>query len=141
MKGIAFHWEDPWKDIYTGIDPHASAWAMLGKTFGYQMVAIQCGWPVPTCCGMDGVRSFEDFLKTVPGETVVLADYAEPGTPNPNLKEIDWLVFGPASGWRGTHVTIPRWCYRPYPSGGFHAIHLAHIAAHVAGGDVGNSYR
>lgn len=132
MKGIAFHWEDPWKDIYSGLDPQADAWGSLANVFNYDLAAIQCNWPFPDRIGVHTYSSFEDFLVAVSGQSVVLADYQDSGTPNPYLGEIDWLVFGPASGWRGSYPEKPRWCYHPSPPGGYFSIHLAHIAAHIA---------
>jgi len=132
MKGIVFHWDDPWKDIYSGLDPVADAWAYIGQAFDLDMVAIERTWPFPERHGIRSFKSLDDFLKSVKGDRVVLADYQEPGTPNPKMHEVDWLVLGPADGWQKAYPTVERWCYRPSPPSGFHAVHLAHIVAHLS---------
>ena len=132
MKGIAFYWDSPWKDIYSGLDPMADAWGSMAKAFGLELAVIVPYWPFPDRFGVNEYRSLEDFLKAVKGDTVVLADYKEPGEPNPDLKTIDWLVFGPTDGWQGRYSDMEKWCYRPSPNGGYHAVHLAHIAAHIS---------
>lgn len=132
MKGIAFHWDSPWKDIYSGLDPMADAWVLLAKAFSLELAVIAPYWPFPDRFGVNTYRSMDDFLEAVSGDRIVLADYLEPGTPNPELKGIDWLVFGPTDGWAGRYPNMERWCYRPSPQGGYFAVHLAHIAAHMS---------
>jgi hypothetical protein len=138
MKGVVFHWDSPWKDIYSGLDPAADAWALMGRAFDLEVVAIAHTWPFPGRSDVTVFSSLPEFLEAHADDRVVLADYVEPGEPNPDLAEVDWLVFGPADGWQRAHSEHSRWCYRPSPPGGFHAIHLAHIAAHMNGDNDGD---
>lgn len=135
MKGIAFHWDSPWRDIYSGLDETASAWSVLGSTFDLRMVAIENRWPMQCVgCGIEVVKSFPEFLAVAGLDIVALSDYSPDVAQSISLDNIDWLVFGPSEGWGNIESDLPRWTYRPSPRGGFHSLHLAYIAAHITQG-------
>lgn len=135
MKGMVFHWDDPWRDIYSGLDPTAAAWCALMNTFGLELIAIETTWPFKCSCGIKTARSLDEVLAARPSARFALADPAPPvGVRRVLLSQVDWLVFGPSEGWRGAYADKTRWVYEPSPPGGFHALHLAHIAAHMGRG-------
>lgn len=131
MKGIVIHWESPWKDIFSGIDPDASAWKTLCDTYDLELHVVQCDWPFPALFGVRRYDSLSAFLGAHPTESIVLADYSADVIPSVSLSEIDYLVFGPASGWNPRPDGLATWTYGPSPNGGFHALFLGHIAAHM----------
>jgi hypothetical protein len=130
MKGIAFHWDPPHRDVYSGMDPYASAWAHLGNAFGLEMIAITNGFPFPAIGGVTVCESMDSFVKFAENDVVVLADYHDV-KPCADMKKVDWLVFAPCNGWRDDVPEFDTWTYDKTPRGGYHAIHLAHIAAHI----------
>ncbi len=136
LRGIVFHWEPPYQDIYSGMDPYADAWTQLGAAFGLELCAVAGAFPFLARHGVLVVRELGEFTAAHPDAAFALAT-APPHVGEPmgatTLEGIDYLIFGPSMGgpaWGGA-----TWTYSPSPPGGFHALHLAHIAAHIARND------
>lgn len=125
MKGIAFHWEPPYRDIYSGMDPFADAWTDLAQAFDLELAVICPAFPPPDQLRNVAFASVAEFLETA-GSKVAFADYNHQGE-SADLHDIDWLVIGPASGWEPPE-NYPLWKYNPSPGGGWHPLHLAHLA-------------
>lgn len=130
MKGLCFHWEPPFRDVYSGMDPFADAWTDLASAFDLQLAAIVT-FPLPRGFGIPAYESLEGFLQSHEGEAVALAT---PGADQKSVRlaDIEWLVFGPASGFDPAYLEAfegETWSFEPSPDGGFHSLHLAHIAA------------
>lgn len=126
MLGLAFHWEPPYKDIYSGMDPYGNAWKDLADTFGLELAVISPAFPPPSAVAnvYDSLDSF--LLNAVrPGDKVAYAYYSHEGA-SPALSDIDWLVVGPVN-WSPPENSV-YWKYPISPGGGWHPLHLAHLA-------------
>ena len=124
MKGIAFHWEPPYKDVYSGMDPMADAWTDMAQAFGLKLAIISPDFPAPSTIPQQ-YTSFQAFMLDTDGETKVFANYSLDGE-SASL-DYDWLVIGPSQGWSDQDIG-DQWKYPVSPGGGWHCLHLAHLA-------------
>ena len=126
MIGLAFHWEPPYKDVYSGMDPYGNAWKDLADAFGLEIAVISPTFPPPSCIA-NAYDSLDSFLLNGVklGSNVAYAHYRSEDT-SPDLGDIDWLVIGPAR-WVPPENSL-YWKYPVSPGGGWHPLHLAHLA-------------
>ncbi len=137
MKGLLIHWSDPWKDIYSGMDPQATALSHLITAFRLELHVIEMDWRFPPYMNSDNEQnghelwpSMEAFIEAHPNDTICLADLHGTVT-DAQLPSFDYVCLGPPEGWRGRHNVLDRWTYEPSPPGGFHALFCAHLIAHI----------
>lgn len=126
MKGIAFHWEPPYKDVYSGMDPMADAWTDLAQAFELDLAMICHNFPNPLGFASTAFENLDEFLATIGDDTWAYADFSFDGE-NADLNEIDWLIIGPAQGWASSIPDAPRYRHPITPGGGWHGLHLAHV--------------
>lgn len=125
MKGLAFHWEPPFRDVYSGMDPFADAWTDLAQAFELELAVICPDFPPPHTLRECAYTSLDAFLAYA-GAKVAFADVNLKGDAV-DLRIVDWLVIGTATGWEPPNH-YPKWRYDPSPGGGWHPLHLAHLA-------------
>jgi len=127
MIGLAFHWEAPYTDIYSGMDPYGNAWKDLTDAFGLDVAVISGSFPPPSAIPTEKLyNSLDDFLGSRPiNSSIAYAYYSHEGV-SPSLSDIDWLVIGPVH-WSPPENSI-YWKYPVSPGGGWHPLHLAHLA-------------
>jgi hypothetical protein len=127
MKGIAFHWEPPYRDVYSGMDPHANAWADLAQAFNLEIEVISPEFPAPSAIPTSH-SSVEAFMAAHPDDDFIFADYSTGTEFALSPTDEHWLVIGPAMGWP-EGAPGRAWKCSVTPNGGWHSLHLAHVAA------------
>lgn len=131
MVGLVFHFEDNSKDVYSGRNLDIDAWIYAMKICSDIDRAIVVNSSSLSLKGLD--RQFDwtvtPSIPPLEGNVVYLAAGNDPGV-HENLWEfdhnVDWYVFGPASGWRGPQersITVPS----SHPSIALHSVHIASI--------------
>jgi len=133
MAGIIFFYENNYTDVFSGIDAILPEWNNICK-IGQINKAIIVNKTQQNIVSFDASMDIQ-IVSELPSDLTNVTQFVCPWEADYNYvtlqqfdHDVDWYVFGPASGWKGQDLGGK---YVTLPQEGRGALHSLHVASTV----------